>query len=84
MHSGRRNNGSLPKNRQTANRRELQKIGAVGNCTDGEQTKLEAKYRWQEFQEEITKNAEQFSKLLERIGTTKSDTERDSAGATTA
>ena len=28
----------------------------------------------------MTKNAERFSELLERIGTTENDTERDSAG----
>ena len=43
--------------------------------------KLEVKEKQQEFQNEMSKNAEKFSELLERIGTTENDVERDSAGA---
>ena len=42
--------------------------------------KLEVKEKQREFQEEMAKNAERFSELLESIGTTENDTERDSAG----
>ena len=42
--------------------------------------KLEVKEKQREFQEEMTKNAERFSELLESIGTTENVTERDSAG----
>ena len=43
--------------------------------------KLEVKEKQQELQREMKKNAVQFSVLLESIGTTKNDKERDSAGA---
>ena len=42
--------------------------------------KLEVKKKLREFQEEMAKNAERFSELLESIGTTENYTERDSAG----
>ena len=43
--------------------------------------KLEVKEKQQEFQNEMSKNAEKFSELLESIGTTNNDVEKDSAGA---
>ena len=43
--------------------------------------KLEVKEKREELQEEMAKNAEQFSELLEIIGTTSNDIERDDAGA---
>ena len=39
------------------------------------------KEKQQDFQDEIAKNAEQFSEMLGSIGTTKKGTERDSAVA---
>ena len=42
--------------------------------------KLEVKEKQRKFQEEMVKNAEHFSELLESIGTTENDTERDSTG----
>ena len=42
--------------------------------------KLDVKEKQRGFQEEITKNAERFSELLEVVGTRENDTERDSAG----
>ena len=41
---------------------------------------LEVEEKQQEFHEEMTKNAERFSELLESIGTTENDTARGSAG----
>ncbi|MEP1953909.1 MAG: hypothetical protein ABJJ26_03135 [Algoriphagus sp.] len=43
--------------------------------------KLQVKEKREEFQEEMAKNAEQFSERLERISTTRNDIERDYAGA---
>ena len=43
--------------------------------------KLEVKLKRQEFQQEMGKHAVQFSELLENIGTTKNDMERDNARA---
>ena len=42
--------------------------------------KLQLKKRQQEFQEAMANNAQRFSELLDSIGTTENDTERDSAG----
>ena len=42
--------------------------------------KLDVKEKQREFQEEMAKNAESFFELLESIGTTENDVERDSAG----
>ena len=42
--------------------------------------KLEVTEKQREFQEEITKNAERFSELLESTGTAESDTQRESTG----
>ena len=52
----------------------------VGSCTDGEQVNIEVEEKQREIQEEMTNNAERVSELLESIGTTENDTERDSAG----
>ena len=45
--------------------------------------KLQVKEKREEFQEEMAKHAEQFSELLELLGTTRNDMERDGAGAIT-
>ena len=43
--------------------------------------KLEMEEKQQEFQEEVTKNAVKFSKLLKNVGPVDTEMERDRAGA---
>ena len=60
---------------------ELSKIGAAGNCSDGEQIKLEMTERkTARVPTRDGQNDVQFSELSKSIGTTNDDMERDNAG----
>ena len=66
-------------------RTESQQTGAIKNRRGRKLyisriDELEVREKQREFQEEMTKNAERFSELLESISTSQNDTERDSAG----
>ena len=75
MRSGRRNYGSLPDihSQQTSVIKNRRGRKLYRWRID----KLEVKEKQQEFQQEMDKNAVQFSELWENIGTTKNDIERE-------